>query len=79
MTFIEIADVGETLASVRDHPDADAGGLGRREGLDRALEDADLGVAMPGRVGLDLLAGLRISGDPPREVKQLRHRRSLRR
>src|SRR5205807_8102834 len=51
----------------------DARGLGRGERLDVAVEDLDLGVARASDIGLELLAGTSLGGDPlgdPQQVPQ---------
>ena len=55
--LVERAGVGEALALVDDHADADARGAGLRERLDLALVGLDRGGRAPGDERLDLLAG----------------------
>ncbi len=56
--LVEHTCVGEPGATVADHADADALGLGGDEVLDLTLVDADVGFGIARDEGLDVLARL---------------------
>jgi hypothetical protein len=71
---VEAPGVGEPLPAALHDPDADAGRLGRRQRLDLAAVDHDLGVAAPGHVGLDLLTVAGPAGHALGQLQQLGRR-----